>query len=232
VIFASSACVYPDQLQSQVGSDYKLKESDSDPTRLGGYMSADIEYGWAKLMSEIQLHSFIRQYGMKGCSLRFVTAYGPRENESHSIIALIFKALKRMDPYPIWGNGQQERDFTYVEDIVDGTIIAAERIFDGKSINLGTGRRQKIIEIVEKICQIVGWKPSILSFEESMPVGPLSRALDNTQALELLGWSPKFSLEEGLRKTIQWYMRTRIHGHKSAKKVGDMLMKRSYGHQQ
>jgi nucleoside-diphosphate-sugar epimerase len=205
VVFSSTACVYPDELQSKIGSDYKLKESDSDPTRLDSHMSADIEYGWGKLMSEIQLNAFIKQYGMKGCPVRFVTAYGPRENETHAIIALIFKAMARMDPYTIWGNGDQQRDFTYVEDIVDGTIMAAERVFDGTPINLGTGRRYKIIETVEQICNILRWRPQKYKFEESMPVGPLSRALDNTRAKDLLGWEPKFSLEEGLRKTIEWY---------------------------
>jgi UDP-glucose 4-epimerase len=205
VVFSSTACVYPDELQSKVGSEYKLKESDSDPSRLDSHMSADIEYGWGKLMSEIQLNAFIKQYGMKGCPVRFVTTYGPRENETHSIIALIFKAMARMDPYSIWGNGDQERDFTYVEDIVDGTIMAAERVFDGTPINLGTGKKYKIIETVEQICDILRWRPQKFKFEEYMPVGPLSRALDNTRAKDLLGWEPKFSLEEGLRRTIEWY---------------------------
>ena len=122
VVYSSTACVYPNQLQSTIGSDYMLKEEDSDVTDLDNYLSADAEYGWGKLVSEIQLNAFIKQYGMKACPVRFVTAYGPRENETHSIIALIFKALRKIDPYPIWGNGQQERDFTYVQDIVDGTI--------------------------------------------------------------------------------------------------------------
>ena len=138
-------------------------------------MSADIEYGWGKLMGEIQLNAFIKQYGMKGCPVRFVSTYGPRENETHAIIALIFKAMARMDPYPIWGKGDQERDFTYVEDIVDGTIMAAERVFDGTPINLGTGKKYKIIETVEQICDILRWRPQKLKFEEYMPVGPLSR---------------------------------------------------------
>jgi nucleoside-diphosphate-sugar epimerase len=222
VVFSSTACVYPDELQSKVGSDYKLKESDSDPTRLDSHMSADIEYGWGKLMSEIQLNAFIKQYGMKGCPVRFVTAYGPRENETHAIIALIFKAMARMDPYSIWGNGDQQRDFTYVEDIVDGTIMAAERVFDGTPINLGTGRRYKIIEAVEQICDILRWRPQKFKYEESMPVGPLSRALDNTRAKELLGWEPKFSLEEGLRKTIEWYKNKHVDS-----KAKELLLERT-----
>ena len=205
IVFSCTACVYPDALQSKVGSSYNLKESDSDVSKLDKFLSADIEYGWAKLMSEMQLNAFIKQYGLKACPVRFVTAYGPRENETHAIIALIHKALQKMDPYPIWGDGKQERDFTYVEDIVDGTIRAAETIFDGTPVNLGTGRRYKIIDVAKTIFGIIGWEPEKIKFETSMPVGPLSRALDNTRAKEMLGWEPRFSLKEGLMKTIDWY---------------------------
>lgn len=208
VIFASTACVYPNKLQANIGSDYKLKEEDSNPFKLDGFMSADIEYGWGKLMSEMQMHSFNKQYGLKGCPVRFVTAYGPRENETHAIIALIYKALEKMDPYEIWGDGQQERDFTYVEDIVTGTILAAEKVHDCTPINLGTGKRHKIIEVVEMICKIIGWRPSNFKFESSKPVGALSRALENSRARKMLGWEPRFTLEEGLRQTVEWYMKT------------------------
>jgi nucleoside-diphosphate-sugar epimerase len=206
IVFASTACVYPDNLQLHIGSKYKLKESDSNPKKLDGYMSADIEYGWGKLMSEIQLNAFIKQYALKGCPVRLVTAYGPRENETHAIIALISKAVQKLDPYPIWGDGKQERDFTYVEDIVDGMMAAANNIFDGTPINLGTGRRYKIIDVVNTIFRIFGWQPRKLKLERSMPVGPLSRALDIRRAKELLDWEPKFSLEDGLSRTIKWYV--------------------------
>lgn len=205
VIFASSACVYPPKLQQEIGSNYTLKEKDSDLADLDEFLSADIEYGWSKLMSEMQLASFNKQYGLKGCPVRFVTAYGPRENETHAVIALIYKALQKMDPYEIWGNGQQERDFTYVQDIVEGSILAAERVSDCTPVNLGTGKRYKIMEVVDVICKILNWKPSRFKFESSMPVGVLSRALDNSRAREKLGWKPRFSLEDGLQKTIKWY---------------------------
>ena len=206
ITFASTACVYPISLQDKIGSDYKLKESDSDPFHLDGFMSADIEYGWGKLMGEIQMIAFHKQYGLKGCPVRFVTAYGPRENKTHAIIALIYKAVEHMDPYEIWGDGNQERDFTYVEDIVEGTILAAEKIFDCTPINLGTGRRYRIIEVVKMICDIINWHPSKFSFDQNKPVGALSRALDNSLAGQLIGWKPRFSLKEGLENTINWYL--------------------------
>ena len=213
VIFSSSACVYPTKLQNEIGSSYKLKESDSDPENLDGYLSADVEYGWAKLMSEIQMKSFNKQYGLKGCPVRFVTAYGPREDTTHAIIALIYKAVEKMDPFEIWGNGNQERDFTYVEDIVSGSILAAEKISDMTPINLGTGVRYKMIDVVNMICEILQWTPKEFKFDTSKPTGALSRSLDNSLAKKLLGWEPKFSLKDGLVETIQWFVENhRIEG--------------------
>jgi nucleoside-diphosphate-sugar epimerase len=205
VVFASSACVYPPKLQLDSSSLYKLKEVDSDPFNLDDYLSADIEYGWTKLISEMQLIAFHKQYGLKGCSARFVTAYGPRENETHAIIALIYKAIEQMDPYEIWGDGEQQRDFTYVEDIVDGCLLAAEKISDCTCINLGTGKQYKILDVARIIFKILDWEPSKLLFNTSKPVGVLARALDNTRAWHLLGWKPKYTLEQGIRLTIDWY---------------------------
>jgi UDP-glucose 4-epimerase len=215
VIFSSSACVYPTKLQNEIGSSYKLKESDSDPENLDGYLSADVEYGWAKLMSEVQMKSFNKQYGLKGCPVRFVTAYGPREDTTHAIIALIYKAVEKMDPFEIWGDGNQERDFTYVEDIVSGSILAAEKISDMTPINLGTGVRYRMIDVVNMICEILQWTPKEFKFDTSKPIGALSRSLDNSLAKKLLGWEPKFSLKDGLVKTIQWF----VENHKIEGKV-------------
>jgi len=223
VIFASSACVYPPRLQSQYDSDYLLKESDCDPQKLSQPLSADLEYGWAKLMGEIQLNAFIKQYGLKGCSLRFSSVYGPRENETHAVIALIYKAFERMNPFVIWGTGEEARDFTYVSDIVRGTILAAEKISDGTPINLGTGCRYKLKEVANIIFDIMDFHPKVV-FDTSKPVGVVSRALDISRAKGLLGWEPRVSLEDGLKRTIDWYVRTHTpKGHIDEK----LLMERA-----
>ena len=208
VVFASSACVYPPRLQDRTGLCNLLREEESNLADLEGPLSADVEYGWAKLMGEMQLRAFVKQYGLKGCSLRFVTAYGPRENETHCIISLISKALERMEPYVIWGSGDQERDFTYVSDIVSGTLSAAAKIHDGSAINLGTGKRYAINEVAEKIFSLAHWHPRSVVFDPTMPTGVLSRALDIQRAREILGWEPRATLEYGLKQTIQWYRET------------------------
>jgi len=207
VVFASTACVYPPVLQSRVGSNYLLREEDAPIGTLDGPLSSDLEYGWAKLMGEMQLNAFVRQYGIKGCSVRFVTAYGPRENETHAIVALIYKAFEKMNPFVIWGDGNQERDFTYVSDLVSGTLLAAEKIEDGSPINLGTERRISMIDIARMVFEIMNFHPQV-KFDVASPVGVLSRALDISRARGALNWEPSVTLEEGLRRTIDWYVKS------------------------
>jgi len=113
-----------------------------------------------------------------------------------------------MDPYPIWGNGRQDRDFTYVTDIVEGTVRSAERITDGSAINLGNGKRYTMIEVANTIFDLVGWRPREIFFDTSKPTGAVSRALDIQKARNVLGWEPKVSFRDGLAKTIEWYLAT------------------------
>ena len=122
IVLASSACVYPTNLQADENSRLLLQESDAnfeDP----GKAFPDGEYGWAKLMGELQLRAFCKQKGISGVACRIFTAYGERENESHAVIALIAKAVARLDPFPIWGDGLQTRNFTYVKDTVTGIAL-------------------------------------------------------------------------------------------------------------
>lgn len=202
--FASSACVYPSYLQEETGSSYLLKEEDANPF-VRDKAFADLEYGWSKLMAEMALNAYHRQYGMKTSCVRIFTAYGPRENETHAIIALIAKTFVRMDPYEIWGTGEQDRNFTYVQDIVDAMILAAEKIEDGSSINAGRDDRITINQTAKIIFDIIGWRPDEIKHDLSKPQGVASRAADLTNARKVLGWEPKVSYKEGFRKTIEWY---------------------------
>jgi UDP-glucose 4-epimerase len=201
--------VYPIQHQKRpvAGKTIYLKEEWADPFK-EGCASADGEYGWAKLMGEMTLRAYCKQYGMKSVSCRLFTAYGERENETHAVIALIAKAFIRMDPYEIWGDGQQDRNFTYVGDIVDGMIRAAERVEDATAVNIGTAEHIKIIDAVKMIYKETGFTPQSVSFDTSKPVGVFSRAADLTRTREILNWEPKTRFEDGLRRTIKWYNTT------------------------
>jgi UDP-glucose 4-epimerase len=206
VHYASTACVYPFSLQDEYDSTYLLREEDAFRD---GVASCDRAYGWAKFMGEIELRSFHEQYGLKGSICRYVTAYGDHENDTHAIVALIRRAVERKDPYVVWGTGEQDRDFTFVDDIVEGTLLATEKITDGTPINLGTGQRHKIKDVVRTILRLTGHTPSQLVFDPTKPVGVVSRALDNSRAKALLGWEPRVDLETGLRRTIDWFVTAR-----------------------
>ncbi len=208
ICYASSACVYPVYLQQEKESDYLLKEEDADPF-VRDHAFADLEYGWAKLMGEMALRAYHRDFGMKTCSVRIFTVYGPRENETHSIIALIAKTFIKMDPFIIWGTGLQSRNFTYVQDTVDALIRAAERIEDGSAVNAGRDDRVSISEAAQLIFKIMGWRPHRILYDESKPVGVTSRAADLARAREVLGWEPLVSYEQGFARTVDWYLKTK-----------------------
>lgn len=204
ICFASSACVYPSYLQDEEGSSYLLKEEDADPF-VRDKAFADLEYGWAKLMAEMTLGAYHREHGLKAASVRIFTAYGERENETHAIIALIAKALVRMDPYEIWGTGEQDRNFTYVGDIVDAMMLAAEKTEDASPVNAGRSDRITLNRAAQIVFNQLDWHPKTIRHEFSKPTGVSSRAADLSRAKKLLGWEPKVSYEEGFKRTIDWY---------------------------
>lgn len=204
ICFASSACVYPFYLQEEKGATYLLKEEDADPFARDKAL-ADLEYGWSKLMGEMALKAYHTQYKMKTSAVRIFTAYGPRENETHAIIALIAKAFIKMDPYIIWGTGEQDRNFTYVTDIVDALILAAELINNSSTVNSGRDDRITLNQVAELLFEIIGWRPKKIIPDLSKPQGVTSRAADLNRAKKILGWKPKVSYREGFEKTIEWY---------------------------
>jgi nucleoside-diphosphate-sugar epimerase len=176
----------------------------ADPFKEGAAL-ADGEYGWAKFMGEMALKAYNKQYNLKGVSCRLFTVYGPRENESHAIIAFIAKALLNQDPFEIWGTGNQDRNFTYVDDIVDGLLLASEKITDCSSINIGTDEITKIIDAVKVVCDIVGHSPSEFFCDTSKPEGVHARAASIENQEKILNFSPKTQFKDGIKKTIDWY---------------------------
>ena len=191
VIFASSGCVYPNLLQSDPNEEIYLAEDLVKPP-----YDADNMYGWAKLMAELTLKAYHREYGLKAASCRYFTVYGPRGVENHAVIAMIAKAFIGQNPFKVWGDGTQVRNWTYIDDIVRGTILAAERIDDGTAVNLGTTERVRVIDAVQEVLRYTGHKAEIV-FRRDMPTGPLNRVADNSLARKLLRWQPKVKFMDG-----------------------------------
>jgi nucleoside-diphosphate-sugar epimerase len=199
VVFASSGCVYPNCMQTDASKEIYLREEDVKPPH-----DADNMYGWAKLMAELTLEAYHREYNLGAASCRYFTVYGPRGVENHAVMAMIARAFVHQDPFEVWGDGTQIRNWTYVDDIVSGTILAAEKINDGTAVNLGTMERVRVLDAVEMVTEYAGYHPEIRLLRD-MPTGPINRVADNKLAKKLLGWEPKTPFREGLRKTMDWY---------------------------
>ena len=197
--FASSGCVYPTALQADPGEMVYLTEDLVKPP----YQADDL-YGWAKLMSELTLRAYHKDYGFRCASLRYFTAYGERCLVNHAVLAMIARAFIRQDPFIVWGTGEQIRNWTFVSDIVEGTILAAEKIEDGTAVNLGTMERTAVIDAAREILRRCDVDVE-LKTDPAKPTGPYNRVSDNSLAKELLGWEPQVSFSEGLDRTIAWF---------------------------
>ena len=121
---------------------------------------------------------------------------------------MIARAFVGQDPFVVWGNGEQIRNWTHVDDIVSGTIRAAEVINDGTAVNLGTMERTRVIDAVNEVLRNTRHKAAI-ELHPEMPTGPMNRVADNSLAKRLLGWQPKIEFIWGLRSTIDWYFATK-----------------------
>jgi UDP-glucose 4-epimerase len=203
VVFASSGCVYPNHLQTDTSQELYLTEDLVKPPH-----DADNMYGWAKLMGELTLKAYHTEHGLPSASCRYFTVYGPRGVENHAVIAMIARAFLGKNPFDVWGDGTQIRNWTYIDDIVSGTILAAEKIDDATAVNLGTMERVQVIDAARLVLDYTGHKAEIRLLPQ-MPTGPRNRVADNRLARRLLCWEPQTPFAQGLRRTIDWYYGTK-----------------------
>jgi nucleoside-diphosphate-sugar epimerase len=165
-------------------------------------------YGWAKLMGEMTLQAYYRDWGMKSASCRYFTVNGERGHENHAVIAMIARAFVGQNPFVVWGTGEQVHNWTHVSDIVRGTLLAAEKIDNGTAMNIGTMERTRVIDSVREVLRYTGHGAKI-ELHPEMPTGPMNRVADNSLAKRLLGWEPQVKFIDGLHQTIDWYFSTK-----------------------
>ena len=172
-------------------------------------------YGLAKKMLLVQLQAYREQYGMSGIYLIPVNLYGPRDNfdlqSSHVIPALVRKCLDAKHAghtaITAWGTGTATREFLYVEDAAQAILMAAERYNKPEPVNLGSAVEISICDLLQKICLLTGYSGKI-RWDSAQPDGQPRRCLDTSRALAEFGWRANTSLEEGLHKTIDWYLQS------------------------
>ena len=171
-------------------------------------------YGIAKKALMKLLETYGEQYGMKGANLIPVNMYGPYDHfnltSSHVIPALILKfynAIQSGDKeVQLWGTGEASREFLYVEDCCEAIKLAIEKDIDLEPINLGNGQEVKIISLAEEIAEQMGFDGTIL-FDSSKPDGQPRRCLDTSKAKEKLGFEAKTFWKDGLKQTIEWFLK-------------------------
>lgn len=170
-------------------------------------------YGLAKKMLLVQSQTYRQQYGFNAIYLLPVNLYGPRDNfdpeSSHVIPALIRKCIlakKRGDgSITVWGDGSPTREFLYVEDAAKGILLAAERYNSPAPVNLGSAHELSIKQLVELIARLTGFEGTLV-WDTSQPNGQPRRKLDTTRAEREFGFVSQTRFEEGLRRTIDWYV--------------------------
>ena len=179
-------------------------------------------YGVAKKAAWQMLDAYRLQYNMRSTYALPVNLYGPRDNfnlhSSHVIPALIRKCIEakeRGDEYiEVWGTGSASREFLFVEDAADGILTCAEKMDDPTPINLGTNFEIKIRDLVHLIARLTGFASeaeieSKIRWDSTKPDGQPRRCLDVSRARDLMGWEAKVGFEEGLERTIAWFLEHR-----------------------
>jgi GDP-L-fucose synthase len=173
-------------------------------------------YGLAKKMLLVQSQAYRNQYEFNSLFLVPVNLYGPRDNfnleTSHVIPALIRKALEAQDrgdqEIVVWGDGLPTREFLFAQDAAEGILLATERYNSSDPVNLGSGEEISIKDLAEKIVELTGFEGEI-RWDTSRPNGQPRRALDTSRAKERFGFEAQVDLEEGLRRTVEWYKQHR-----------------------
>jgi len=205
--YASSACVYASWHQRTNDKDIALKEADAYP--------ADPEdgYGWEKLFGERMCRHFSEDFGLEVRIGRYHNIYGPfgtyeggREKAPAAAARKISIAkLSKISTIEMWGDGQQVRSFTYIEDCIEGTMRLMNSAA-AEPINIGSAESVSIQNLYDITAQIANLEDLVYTYNSKAPQGVRGRSSDNTKCLAELGWAPTITLIEGMTKTYSWVL--------------------------
>lgn len=189
-IFGSSSSVY--------GINDKIPFNESD-----GNKKAISPYAASKVAGEIFCHTYHHLYGIPVVCLRFFTVYGPRQRPEMAIHKFT-RLIDEGNEIELYGNGESQRDYTYISDIVDGIVKSSKMKFDYEIINLGNSEVVRLTYLIRLIEEKLEKKATIKHLPDQPGDVPITYA-DITKARDLLGYSPHVSIEEGIDKFVQWY---------------------------
>ena len=199
-LLTSSAEVYPLSAATPLREAEAFQDMTDRPTD---------GYAWSKRISEMAVHTFAREYGIKVAIARPNNVYGPGDyfdyDRSRVIPRFIRSVADGAREIGIWGTGEAARTFLFVNDLVQGLLALAERHAEGDPVNLSGDEEISVRDLAALIVRIMGRDIPVVC-DPNMPSGPLRRKPDTTKAREILGFVPRIGLEEGLRRTIDAYL--------------------------
>lgn len=190
LIYASSSSVY--------GGNEKIPSSEDD--RVDNPVSL---YGMNKRDNELLARTYHHFYGMAVTGLRFFTVYGPLGRPDMALF-LFTDAILKNQPLQIYGHGKQQRDFTYIEDIVAGTVAAIDKNYPNEIFNLGSGKQEELMDFVSMIEKECG-KQGKKEFLDMQPGDVRTSLADISHAKKMLGFAPKTAIAEGIPKFVEWF---------------------------
>lgn len=207
LLFLGSSCVYPKLAPQPIKEEYLLT---------GVLEETNEAYAIAKIAGIIMCQSYTKQYGMRCISVMPTNIYGPGDNfdleTSHVLPAMIRKfdeaKVNNLPEVTLWGTGVPQRELLYVDDLAEACVFLMNNYDDPAIINIGTGEDLSIKELAEMVKDCVGYRGEI-AWDKSRPDGTPRKLLDVSK-LKALGWAPKVSLKEGIKKTYVWY-RENLH---------------------
>ena len=202
-LFISSNTVYP-------LTDFAVKEDDVTNEFYEKYFIV----AWMKRFTEIVCEMYATKIAkpMNVCVVRPANIYGEFDDfeweTSHVIPALIRKVVERHAPLEVWGDGNDLKEFIYVQDFIDGMLLAMEKVEGFDPVNIATGYPCTVKDVLNVLLKVDNFSGADTVFDASKPAMIPKRLIDISKANRLLGFDPKVSLEEGLKKTVTWYRST------------------------
>lgn len=202
-IYASSAAVYGD-----ARSPIKREDMNPNPTS---------PYGVSKLAAENYVKLFHKLYGLETVSLRYFNVYGPRQRFDiqcayGGAITIFTNRLLRNMPPIIYGDGEQTRDFVYIQDVIEANILALNnKNAVGEVFNIGTGKNISVNQVANTLKEIMNKEPLKTIHTDPRPTDIRHGYADISKAKKILGYNPKFSIKEGLTKLVKWYVKNSTH---------------------
>jgi UDP-N-acetylglucosamine/UDP-N-acetyl-alpha-D-glucosaminouronate 4-epimerase len=192
------------------GSSSAYGDLPTSPKRESDLPAPISPYGAAKLAGELYCRAFAATYGFETVTIRYFNVFGPRQDPNSQYSAVIprfITALLAGRPPVVFGDGGQSRDFTYIENVVHGNLLAADAPADkvsGRTFNVANGRSTSLLELLKGLNALLGTK--IQPVHEAPRAGDVRESLaDITQARACLGYEPQVGFEEGLRRSIDYY---------------------------